>query len=161
MVDDRWLTVEQQRSWRAWLAVSALLPDRLEHELKSAHDLSLAEYEILVRLSEEPERRLRMSELASRTLASKSRLSHQVSRMEASGLVSRAGCLEDGRGSYAQLTDHGWRVLVTAAPCHVAGVRRWLVDALPAEDFARLGSIMAVVVEHLATAESPTVGHSG
>jgi DNA-binding MarR family transcriptional regulator len=153
MGDDRWLTAEQQGSWRAWLAVSALLPDRLERELKSAHDLSLAEYEILVRLSEEPERRLRMSELASRTLASKSRLSHQISRMEVSGLVSRTGCLEDGRGSYAQLTDHGWQTLVKAAPCHVASVRRWLVDVLDPEDFARLGTLMGCVAEHLESAQ--------
>jgi DNA-binding MarR family transcriptional regulator len=146
---DVWLSPEQQFAWRAWLEATLLLGDRLEHDLKQQHDLSNAEYEVMVRLSESPDRRLRMSELASRTLASKSRLSHQISRMEASGLVRREGCPEDRRGAYAVLTDAGWQRLVEAAPAHVASVRRWLVEALTHEQFIELGELCSRVVEHL------------
>ncbi len=149
MADEKWLTTDEQAAWRAWLAAASLLPERLERELKASHDLSLAEYEILVRLSEAPARQLRMSELATRTLASKSRLSHQISRMEGDGLVSRTGCVEDGRGFYATLTDHGYDRLAQAAPCHVASVRRWLVDVVDADDFEHLGATLRTVVEHL------------
>ena len=99
--DFRWLTDDEQRSWRAWLETNLLLSDRLEQELKASDGLSGPEYEVLVRLSEAPDRRLRMSDLASRTLSSKSRLSHQVSRMEQDGLVRREECLEDRRGAWA------------------------------------------------------------
>jgi DNA-binding MarR family transcriptional regulator len=146
---DVWLSPEQQVAWRAWLEATLLLGDRLEHDLKQQHNLSNAEYEVMVRLSESPDRRLRMSELASRTLASKSRLSHQISRMEASGLVRREGCPEDRRGAYAVLTDAGWQRLVEAAPAHVASVRRWLVEALTHEQFIELGELCSRVVEHL------------
>ena len=146
---DVWLSPEQQAAWRAWLEATLLLGDRLEHDLKRSHDLSNAEYEVMVRLSESPGRRLRMSELASRTLASKSRLSHQISRMEASGLVRREECPEDRRGAYALLTDDGWQALADAAPDHVASVRRWLVEALTPEQFIELGELCSRVVEHL------------
>jgi len=144
-----WLTVEQQVAWRSWLQSTLLLADRLEHDLKQRHDLSNAEYEVMVRLSESAGRRLRMSDLASQTLASKSRLSHQISRMEAAGLVRREECPEDRRGAYATLTDAGWQRLVEAAPSHVASVRRWLVDALTEEQFTELGSLCSLIVGHL------------
>jgi DNA-binding MarR family transcriptional regulator len=146
-----WLSEEQQVAWRAWLGASLLLGDQLERDLKSAHGLTNAEYEVLVRLSESPGRRLRMSELANRTLASKSRLSHQISRMEADGHVVREGCAEDRRGAYAVLTDAGMARLVEAAPAHVASVRHWLVDALTPEQFSELGELCSRVVEHLQT----------
>jgi DNA-binding MarR family transcriptional regulator len=147
--DSVWLTTGQQEAWRAWLQATLLLSDRLERDLKDSHELSNAEYEVMVRLSESPGRRLRMSELASRTLASKSRLSHQISRMESEGLVRREECPEDRRGAYAVLTDAGWERLVEAAPAHVASVRHWLVDALSQEEFEQLGVLCSRVVEHL------------
>jgi DNA-binding MarR family transcriptional regulator len=147
--DFRWLTASEQRAWRSWIAASSLLQERLDHEMKAGHGLSMAEYEVLVRLSESPERRLRMSELANRTLASKSRLSHQVARMEAAGLVRREECAADRRGAFAVLTDHGWQTLVDAAPDHVTSVRTWLVDAMDGEELVRLGELSARVVERL------------
>jgi DNA-binding MarR family transcriptional regulator len=146
---DVWLSAEQQGAWRSWLEATLLLGDRLEHDLRQSHDLSNAEYEVMVRLSESPGRRLRMSELASRTLASKSRLSHQISRMEALGVVRREECPEDRRGAYAVLTEAGWQRLVDAAPAHVASVRRWLVDALTPEQFIEFGNLCSRVVAHL------------
>jgi DNA-binding MarR family transcriptional regulator len=147
--EPRWLSEDEQASWRAWISMSTLLTERLEHDLKDAHGLSSQEYEVMVRLSEAPDRRLRMSELAGRTLASKSRLSHQISRMEADGLVRREDCPEDRRGQYAVLTDTGWDRLVAAAPDHVESVRTWLLDAMTPEEFARLGELCAKVVDRL------------
>lgn len=149
MTDVRWLSADEQTSWRAWITANVLLQERLERDMKAQHGLSMAEYEVMVRLSEAPEHRLRMSELAGRTLASKSRLSHQVSRMEEAGLVRRQGCLQDRRGAFAVLTEEGWQALVAAAPDHVATVRAWLVDALTPEEFAQLGALSARVVEQL------------
>ena len=145
----QWLTAEQQQSWRAWIAATTLLPEYLGRDLQCESGLTLPDYEILVRLSESPDRRIRMSDLAERTLASRSRLSHQVDRMEKAGLVSRESCADDRRGSFAVLTDQGWDALVAAAPAHVTSVRTHLVDVLTPEEFQALGRMCAKVNEHL------------
>lgn len=149
MATTRWLTDGEQRSWREWITATSLLAEQLERDLKSTHGLSMAEYEVMVRLSETPDRRLRMSELAARTLSSKSRLSHQIARMEAAGLVVREHCSEDRRGAWAVLTDHGFARLVQAAPEHVESVRRHLVDVLTPKEFAQLGVLTGKVADHL------------
>lgn len=145
----RWLSEEEQGHWRAWLAASLLLNDKLSRDLQDVHDLTIADYEILVNLSEAPERRLRMSELAEATLSSRSRLSHQVDRMARSGLVEREACADDRRGSFAVLTEHGWDVLVSAAPDHVESVRQHLLDVLTPAEFAALGRACAKVADSL------------
>lgn len=143
----RWLSAQEQEHWRAWLAASKLLTDRLSRDLQEQHDLTLADYEILVTLSESVDRRLRMSELADATLASRSRLTHQVDRMERRGLVARELCADDKRGSYAVLTDHGWDVLVAAAPDHVESVRTHLIDVLSKKEFTALGEACAKLAD--------------
>ena len=145
----RWLTQREQESWRAWIEASLLLTDRLSRDIQAQHGLTFADYEILVWLSEAPERRLRMSELARRALSSRSRLSHQIDRMERAGLVTREVCAEDRRGSFAVLTDAGWRTIVEAAPDHVASVRANLVDILSPEEFAALGAACRKVADAL------------
>lgn len=150
----RWLTPDEQRSWRAWIAASTLLNDRLSRDLQAKHGLTLADYEILVWLSEHPERRLRMSELAERTLASRSRLSHQVDRMERAGLVERQQCSDDRRGSFAVLTDDGWTAITRAAPDHVSSVREHLVDVLTPTQFDALGRACTKVAEALDAEQS-------
>lgn len=145
----RWLDDNQQKLWRSWVAASVLLPDRLGRDLIEAENLSKSDYEILVRLSESPDRRIRMSELAELTLSSRSRLSHQIDRMQLDGYVSREPCAEDRRGSWAVLTDAGWEKLVASAPSHVESVRRHLVDLLTPEEFHALGTACAKIVAHL------------
>lgn len=145
----RWLTEDEQRSWRAWLAASLLLQDRLNRDLQEQHGITTADYEILVRLSEAPDRRIRMSDLASLTLSSRSRLSHQIDRMEKAGLVERQACQDDRRGAYTVLTDTGWQTLVAAAPDHVESVRLHLLDPLTAREFAALGDACAKVADSL------------
>jgi DNA-binding MarR family transcriptional regulator len=145
----RWLNEDEQQSWRAWLSASLLLNDRLTREMQAQHGLTMADYEILVRLSEVPDRRMRMSDLAQVTLSSRSRLSHQIDRMEKAELVERQHCSDDRRGAFAVLTDQGWTTLVAAAPDHVASVREHLVDQLTPQEFAALGAACHKVSERL------------
>ena len=136
----RWLTDSEQASWRAWIEASNTLNNQLSADLQRQHDLTLADYEILVQLSEHPDRRLRMSELAEATLASRSRLTHQVDRLVKRGWIERQECELDRRGSFAALTEEGWQAIVAASPDHVESVRAYLVDALGPEEFAALGA---------------------
>ena len=154
----RWLTDDEQASWRAWIAASLLLPDRLSRDLQEACSISLPDYEILVYLSEAPEHRLRMSELAERTLSSRSRLSHQVDRLSASGLVDRQPCSDDRRGYFAVLTPRGWDFLVATAPVHVESVRQHLVDVLTPEEFTEFGRLCAKVAERLLSSGTEEAG---
>jgi DNA-binding MarR family transcriptional regulator len=154
--DVRWLTDGEQGSWRAFLTSSLLLQDRLNRELNAAHGLTMADYEILVRLSEADQRRMRMTELAQVTLSSKSRLSHQITRMENAGLVRRQECDLDRRGFFAVLTDEGWQRLVEAAPTHVRGVREHLVDQMSPAQFHDLGVSCGLVAGHLQGGSSTT-----
>lgn len=143
-VEPRWLSAEQQRIWRSFLNGVARINDRLDAELRP-FGLDLGEYEILVHLSESEQHALRMSDLAERVRQSRSRLTHTISRMEGKGLVSRTACPSDRRGVIAVMTDHGWRLLVEAAPAHVESVRRVLVDPVEPSDFEALGRAMEAV----------------
>lgn len=145
----RWLDADQQRSWRAYLVGTTLLMDRLDRELRERHDLSLPEYEILVRLSEAPDRRMRMAELAQAISHSRSRVTHTVARLEKDGLVTRSACVSDGRGVEAVLTDEGFARLDDAAHTHVEGVRRLLVDLASGEDFTAVGRVFDAVADNL------------
>lgn len=145
----RWLTKEQQAHWRAWLAATKGLHDQLNRELQEQHGLTTTDYEILVRLSESENNSIRMSDLATKTLLSRSRLSHQVDRMESAGLIERQTCADDRRGQLAVLTKVGTKALEAAAPDHVMGVRRHLVDLLSDEEFQALGSAAKKIANHL------------
>lgn len=144
----RWLTDEEQRAWRTHLDVSRLLTYQLEKDLQP-FGLTMNDYEILVNLSESEDRRMRMSDLASATLQSKSRLSHQITRMENAGLVRRENCESDRRGLYAVLTEHGWETMRKVAPHHVASVRNHFIDLLAPEDLKALYGSLVPVAEHL------------
>lgn len=146
----KWLSEDEQRAWRAWIAASNTLNHQLSADLQAQHDVTLADYEILVQLSENPDRRMRMSDLADATLASRSRLSHQVDRLVKRGLVERQDCEIDKRGSFAALTDRGWKAIVAAAPDHVASVRTYLVDVLSPQQFEALGAACQKISERIA-----------
>jgi len=145
----RWLDAEEQKAWRAWLYGTLLLQDTLDRELTHETGISHAYYEILVQLSEAPGRMLRMSQLAERSLSSRSRLSHAVSRLEERGWVRRQLCEDDGRGQLAVLTDEGFAALEAAAPVHVEGVRTHLFDQLTPEQVAALRGIGETLMHHL------------
>jgi DNA-binding MarR family transcriptional regulator len=145
----RWLNEEEQRTWRAFLHASRALWDTLDRELQRDAGMPHAYYEILVRLSEAPNRMLRMSDLAEATSSSRSRLSHAVSRLEEYGWVRREDCPTDRRGQLAVLTDPGFRVLEAAAPGHVEGVRTHLFDQLAPEQVKALREISEAMLDHL------------
>lgn len=144
----RWLTAGEQRAWRTHLEVSKLLTYQLEQELQP-FGLTHNDYEILVNLSESEDRRMRMSDLARATLQSKSRLSHQVSRMEKAGLVRRESCESDRRGLFAVLTEEGCETMRKVAPHHVCSVRSHFIDLLPKEQLTALHKALAPIAEHL------------
>ncbi len=126
-----------------------LLLDRLDDDLRRQCDLSLVEYEILVRLSEAEDRRMRMAHLADALAHSRSRVTHTVARMEHAGLVVRMSSPDDGRGVVATMTDKGFDLLERMAPLHVEGVRTHLVDLVSREDFQAVGRVMNAVCDHL------------
>ena len=133
----RWLTDEEQRAWRAYIRLAQLLMRQLDRDLHS-YGMSMHDYEILVELSEEPQRRMRMTELAMRTAQSRSRLSHQINRLEARGLVAREGCPGDKRGTFAVLTALGLVAIGDVAPSHLASVREHFIDQLSPAELATL-----------------------
>ncbi len=146
----RWLTDDQQQVWRDWLRLNALLPAALHRELQADSDLSLQDFDVLVALTDTPDERLRVSELADALHWERSRLSHHVRRMERRGLVQRDDCLDDGRGSYIVLSPAGRQAIDRAAPAHVETVRELFVDALTAEELATLAGITGKVLARLA-----------
>ncbi len=149
MSPPRWLSATQQHDWRAYIEGSARLAEALEQDLKRRHGLSLAEYEIFVRLSEAPQRRLRMAELAESAIQSRSRLTHTIGRLETKGHVRRVDCPSDRRGVFAELTDDGFAALRRAAADHVTAVRDLFVDVVDPQDLAAVGRAFRAVAKRL------------
>lgn len=145
--DDVWLTADQQRSWRKYLEGTTRFVEALGRDHDEHSAVSLGEYELLVRLSEQPDHSLRMSVLADGLAQSRSRITHTVHRMEKQGLVRREADPADRRGVRCVMTPEGYAALVDAAPQHVSAVRRYLVDVLTPEQFRVLGEAMAAVAE--------------
>jgi DNA-binding MarR family transcriptional regulator len=150
--ETHWLDAGQQHAWRAYLVGTTLLMDRLDRDLRAAHGVSLPEYEVLVRLSECPDRRLRMAVLADALSHSRSRVTHTVARLERIGLVQRVSCSSDGRGVEALLTGTGLGLLEEAAPTHVRGVREYLLDLADGDDFEAVGRVFDAVSDRLVDA---------
>jgi len=145
----RWLDPAEERAWRGWLAMNELVRSQIARDLLTDSGLSDADYMVLVHLSEADERRIRLTDLAARLNWSKSRLSHQLDRMQARGLVRREECPSDARGTFAVLGAGGLAEIEGAAPKHVASVRRHLIDVLDADQVRQLAAIAERVVGHL------------
>ena len=143
------LSESEEQTWRSWIMATRKPYAHLGQEIQDEFGLPMGDYEILVRLSESPDQRLRMSELATMTLASRSRLTHQIDRMERAGLVQREANPDDRRGLFAVLTDAGLRTLNEAAPFHVDGVRRHVFDILTPEELATVAHVSDKVNRHL------------
>ncbi|WP_327290555.1 MarR family winged helix-turn-helix transcriptional regulator [Streptomyces sp. NBC_01198] len=141
MNDVRWLSAEEQEIWRAYLSASVAFSAHIDRQMRQDSGMPMAYYEILVRLSEAPHRRLRMSELADASLSSRSRLSHAVAALERNGWVERRPADGDRRGWVCALTDEGYAALAAAAPGHVTTVREHIFDVLTPEQLASLRDI--------------------
>lgn len=144
MPQPQWLDADEQHAWREFLHATRLLEAVLDRDLQ-AQGLQLSEYEILSMLSEQPDRRLRMSEIAELVVQSRSRLTHTAGRLEQRGWVRREACAGDRRGVELVLTDLGYAEIARMAPTHVDGVRRNFVAHLPREDLLALGRAMAAI----------------
>ena len=149
-----WLDPLESRAWRAWIQTGDVVRAQLARDLQQLCGLSDADYAVLVHVSERPDHRIRMSDLAAGLRWSKSRLSHQVGRMEVRGLLRREECPSDARGSFAVLTPCGLREIEAAAPHHVASVRRHFIDRL---DRGQLAALAAIGDSILAGAPCPGV----
>jgi DNA-binding MarR family transcriptional regulator len=158
----RWLTDAEQQMWRAFLTANKLVFEQLDRELQRDTNLPHTYYEILVRLSEAPDRALRMSALADRSQSSRSRLSHAVARLEENGWIRRETCADDKRGQLARLTDEGFAALAAAAPTHVESVRRHVFDPLTTEQQYQLKAISTALLDALrADPDGPVCPDSG
>jgi DNA-binding MarR family transcriptional regulator len=148
-VAHQWLDEDQQRTWRAWLTISELVPRALDAQLQRDAGISHAAYVVMAMLSESPGRSRRMSDLARRANQSQSRLSHTVARLEDRGWVRRERSADDGRGNLAVLTDAGWEVVRSVAPGHVDAVREAMFAPLTAGQTQALGEALQAIVERL------------
>ena len=145
----RWLSDQEQRAWRAFLDMQSQLNGRLNRELQENSGLSIADFSVLVTLSEHPEHRIRVLELARGLRWEKSRLSHQLTRMQQRGLVERSTCSEDRRGAWVELTIEGRNAIEAAAPGHVASVRKYVFDDLTPELVTAMETIAQGTVDRL------------
>jgi DNA-binding MarR family transcriptional regulator len=156
MKPTRWLTDEQRRAWISYIRGSQVLDREVDQQLRQDAGLTHAEWEILSRLSEAPKRRLRMGALAGRIVAPKSRLTHQIDRLVARGLVRREQDANDHRGVDAVLTPAGTALLRKTAPGHLATVRAHFVDLLSPEDLTALGRIMQQIADQIGATTQPS-----
>ncbi len=142
----RWLDDDEMRSWRAFIAAINLVSRLLDRDLRQAVGITTDDYAVLVHLSDAPDHRTRLGQLAAVLRVPKAHLTYRIQRMEREGLIRRVECEDDGRGVWAELTDHGFRQLEHAAPFHVAAVRRHLLDHLSPQQLAAVGDAMAAVL---------------
>lgn len=147
MTTPRWLTDEEQALWRLLLDTSRQAQRCMEEQLQSVHDLSYSEFSVLVSLSEAPGTEIRLRDLCLALTWDRSRTSHQITRMERRGLVTKCKCSGDARGVVVELTDEGRRRLDAAAPQHVELVRRMIFDRLAADDIPALRRFCEKVLE--------------
>jgi DNA-binding MarR family transcriptional regulator len=149
MAQTRWLSEEEQRAWRAFIEATQRAFEAVDAQLQRDAGIPHTYYEILVRLSEAPGRALRMSQLASASQSSRSRLSHAVNRLEERGWVRRTECPTDKRGQIAELTDAGFAALAAAAPGHVEQVRSIVFEPLSPEQVSQLHAISTAILERI------------
>jgi DNA-binding MarR family transcriptional regulator len=150
VAETRWLTDAEQRAWRGYISMQARLTAQLGKQLQADSDLSHADFAVLVQLTDVPEERVRVFELAKALEWEKSRLSHHVARMQKRGLVAREECPSDARGAFIVLTPEGRTAIDNAAPTHVETVRRLVFDVLTSEQVEALAAISEQVLARLA-----------
>lgn len=145
----KWLNESEQRAWRAYLDSTRLLQRVLDQQLERDSDISFTDFELLVALSEAPGRQMRMSELADAVTATRSGVTRAVTRLVGAGWVRRVECVDDKRGSNAELTVLGAEKLASASPAHVEAVRENMFDLLSPRDVERLGEVFGEMRRHL------------
>jgi DNA-binding MarR family transcriptional regulator len=138
----RWLSDREQCLWRNWLTAGHSIDAGLARQMQQDNAISMADYMVLVNLSEAPDHRMRVAALADRLQWDRSRLSHQITRMRNRGLLDRETCSSDGRGAFIVLTPTGLEVIAEAAPGHVKTVRELFIDRLSPTQATELSAIL-------------------
>lgn len=150
-----WLSADEQTLWRRWLRLNAELPGVLHRELQADAGLSLSDFEVLVALTDTPEGRVRVTDLARELHWERSRLSHHVIRMERRDLVQRSGCRDDGRGAWVVLTAAGRSAIERAAPGHARTVRRLIFDDLTPTELRVMTEVVDKVLKRVLADRHP------
>jgi DNA-binding MarR family transcriptional regulator len=158
--DTPWLSAHEEHVWRAWLNLNAQVTAALQRELQDDAGLSMPDFEVLVHLTDEPDGRVRVTDLARLLLWERSRLSHHVTRMERRGLVERVECPEDARGAFVAITPAGRSAIGHAAPGHVRAVRRLVFDGLSSAEVDDLGGIVDKLLARMGSPASPSPGRT-
>lgn len=157
MSETRWLSNDEQRMWRRYRDVNQLLDLAIERQLQRDASMSLSDYSVLVSLSEADGRGLRARDLGSVLGWDRSRVSHQVRRMEGRGLVAKGECAEDGRGTIVTLTQEGAEAISRVAPKHVEKVRELFVDVLTEGEISTLTDIYERVASRIGEVDGITL----
>jgi DNA-binding MarR family transcriptional regulator len=152
--DALWLTAREQLAWRAMIAMWTRLQAQLAREMAAESDLSMADFSVLVALTDSCPGKTRAYTLAEALQWEKSRLSHQLARMEKRGLIERTECVTDGRGQLVGVTPAGKAAIEAAAPAHVAAVRRMFFDGMSDE---QMDALTQIAREALARIDGTTV----
>ncbi|MGP3974821.1 MarR family winged helix-turn-helix transcriptional regulator [Streptomyces sp. 8N114] len=151
----RWLTAEEQHAWRSFIRLHDKLRGRLSRLLQAESHVSAADFGVLVNLTDAPDGRERVLDLARALEWEKSRMSHHIARMVKRGLVARDECTEDGRGAFVVITDAGRSAIEAAAPRHVEAVRALFLDHVTPAELRMLARISERVVDKLEEEDSP------
>ena len=154
MIMSRWLTEDELRAWRGLVQMTSQLNARMNRQLQDEHGVSLADYEVLVVLTDAPEGRCRVFEIAAALAWEQSRVSHQLARMQRRGLITREECPTDARGAFVVLTEAGRAAIEQAAPVHVETVRQLVFDGITPDQLAAVTELTAGVLERLRTTQS-------
>jgi len=145
----RWLTEDEQRAWRGLVRMTSQLNARMNRQLQEEFGISLADYEVLVVLTEVPGGRRRVFEIAGTLAWEQSRVSHQLARMQRRGLIAREECPTDARGAFVVLTEAGRAAIDQAAPAHVETVRQLVFDDMTPAELAALTDLTTRVLGRL------------
>ncbi len=149
MTEPRWLDERETRAWRGYQGMQMLLSAELARRLANESSMSAQDYAVLVILTDRPDGRARLYELADVLGWEKSRVSHHLNRMLTRGLVTKEPCEEDRRGAYVVITPKGRSEIVAAAPSHLEDVRELFIDVLTPSQLEVLGDIADAVLERL------------
>ena len=160
MAKPRWLDEREAHLWRSWLRLNQELLSILEEQISREGGLSGADYAVLDPLSAAPDGMLRARELGREILWDRSRLSHQLGRMEKRGLLVREECAEDARGAMVRMTDAGRTAIKRAAPGHVAATRRYFFDHLSNEEVDQLTTVIDRILANLERDDGSNRGRS-
>jgi DNA-binding MarR family transcriptional regulator len=152
------LDERELRAWRGMLRAHAALTKALDAELEAAHGLPLSSYEVLMYLNDAEGRKMRMRDLASSVILSRSGLTRLADRLEREGLIRRESCNDDARGAYAVLTPAGAQKLAAARATHLAGVRSLFLQHFSEAELDALGEAWERVIPGAASAPGPSCG---